>query len=195
MALDFEGMQAIQRELQERYKDKWEHVDPAHGRNKLLWMLAEAGEAIQIIKKKGDDRIVSDPQVRRDFIEELCDVMMFLNDVCLCYDIKPEEIEILANIVRYLSLCALFYAPLALIFVFRNAIQGMGYSVPAMTAGLFELLARAVVAIGFVRSAGYIAAILAHPIAWIAADIFLIPMYIYVMRRFKKNPPPQIQES
>jgi len=93
MALDFEGMQAIQRELQERYKDKWEHVDPAHGRNKLLWMLAEAGEAIQIIKKKGDDRIVSDPEVRRDFIEELCDVMMFLNDVCLCYDIKPEEIE------------------------------------------------------------------------------------------------------
>ena len=93
MALDFEGMQAIQRELQERYKDKWENVDPAHGRNKLLWMLAEAGEAIQIIKKKGDDRIVSDPQVRRDFIEELCDVMMFLNDVCLCYDIKPEEIE------------------------------------------------------------------------------------------------------
>lgn len=114
--------------------------------------------------------------------------------IALLY-IKPEEIEILANIVRYLSLCALFYAPLALIFVFRNAIQGMGYSVPAMTAGLFELLARAVVAIGFVRSAGYIAAILAHPIAWIAADIFLIPMYIYVMRRFKKNPPPQIQES
>ena len=93
MALDFEGMQAIQRELQERYKDKWENVDPVHGRNKLLWMLAEAGEAIQINKKKGDDRIVSDPQVRRDFIEELCDVMMFLNDVCLCYDIKPEEIE------------------------------------------------------------------------------------------------------
>lgn len=93
MALDFEGMQAIQRELQERYKDKWEHVDPAHGRNKLLWMLAEAGEAIQIIKKKGDERIVSDPEVRGAFIEELCDVMMFWNDVCLCYDIKPEEIE------------------------------------------------------------------------------------------------------
>lgn len=93
MALDFEGMQAIQRELQERYKDKWERLDPQHGRNKLLWMLAEAGEAIQIIKKKGDERIVSNPEVRGAFIEELCDVMMFLNDVCLCYDIKPEEIE------------------------------------------------------------------------------------------------------
>lgn len=93
MSLDFEGMQAIQRELQEKYRDRWEPVDPARGRNKLLWMLAEAGEAVQIIKKKGDQRIVDDPQVRRDFIEELCDVMMYLNDVCLCYGITPEEIE------------------------------------------------------------------------------------------------------
>ncbi|MBR5870674.1 MAG: MATE family efflux transporter, partial [Clostridia bacterium] len=114
--------------------------------------------------------------------------------IALLY-IKPEEFEIIANIVRYLSICALFYAPLALIFVFRNAIQGMGYSVPAMTAGLFELLARAIIAIGFVRSAGYIAAILAHPVAWIAADIFLIPMYIYVIRKFTKNPPPVRQQS
>ena len=93
MALDFAGMQAIQRELQEQYRGRWESVDPAHGRNKLLWMLAEAGEAIQIIKKKGDQRIVDDPEVRQAFIEELCDVMMFLNDVCLCYDITPDEIE------------------------------------------------------------------------------------------------------
>lgn len=93
MALDLEGMQAIQKELQEKYRDKWEPVDPAHGRNKLLWMLAEVGEAVQIIKKKGDRSIMSAPEVRKDFIEELCDVMMYLNDVCLCYGITPEEIE------------------------------------------------------------------------------------------------------
>ena len=108
--------------------------------------------------------------------------------IALLY-IKAEEVEIIANIVRYLRVCAWFYAPLALIFVFRNSIQGMGYSVPAMAAGLFELAARAIVALGFVKTAGYIAAILAHPMAWIAADIFLIPMYLYVMRKFKKNPP------
>lgn len=93
MALDLEGMQAIQRELQEKYRDKWEAIDPAHGRSKLLWMLAEAGEAVQVIKKKGDERIMHDPAVRHDFIEELCDVMMYLNDVCLCYGVTPEEIE------------------------------------------------------------------------------------------------------
>lgn len=93
MALDFEGMQAIQRELQEKYRDKWEPVDPAHGQNKLLWMIGEAGEAAQVIKHRGHQSIMNTPEVRKDFIEELCDVMMYLNDVCLCYGITPEEIE------------------------------------------------------------------------------------------------------
>lgn len=93
MALDFEGMQAIQRELQEKYKDKWEAVDPPHGVNKLMWMIGEVGEAAQILKRKGNWNIMHTPEVRHDFIEELCDVMMYLNDVCLCYEITPEEIE------------------------------------------------------------------------------------------------------
>ena len=108
--------------------------------------------------------------------------------IALLY-IKSEEIAILDNITYYLRICGIFYAPLSLIFVFRNAIQGMGYSVPAMAAGLFELAARAIVALGFVRSVGFTAAALANPMAWVAADIFLIPMYIYVIRKFIKNPP------
>ena len=32
-------------------------------------------------------------EVREHFIEEVCDVMMYLNDVLLCYDVSPEEIE------------------------------------------------------------------------------------------------------
>lgn len=91
--LDLEGMQAMQRTLQERYRGWWEPVDPAHGRNKLLWMLAETGEAIQVIKKKGDDRIMREPEVRAEFTEELCDMLMFLNDVFLCYGITPDEVE------------------------------------------------------------------------------------------------------
>lgn len=95
MALDFEGMQAIQRELQEKYKDKWEPIDPQHGLNKLMWMIGEVGEAAQIIKRKGHWNIMNTTEVRHDFIEELCDVMMYLNDVCLCYDITPVELEVI----------------------------------------------------------------------------------------------------
>jgi len=56
-------------------------------------MIGEAGEAAEIIKKKGDDAIAVDLEARRQFVEELCDVMMYFNDLCLCYSITPEELR------------------------------------------------------------------------------------------------------
>ncbi len=89
----FEEMQGIQKELQEKYLDKWGGLSPRKGRDSLLWMMIEAGEAADIIKKQGDEAIVEDEQTRHDFIEEMCDVMMYFNDVLLCYSITPEEVE------------------------------------------------------------------------------------------------------
>lgn len=54
--------------------------------------MIEAGEVADIIKKKGDAKIMEDDEVRNHFIEEMCDVMMYFNDVMLCYDIKPKEL-------------------------------------------------------------------------------------------------------
>lgn len=88
-----EEMRAIQKELQEKYRDQWGGLRPEVGRDSLLWMMIEAGEAADVIKKEGDQAIVSDAGTRRHFIEELCDVMMYLNDTLLCYDITPEEVE------------------------------------------------------------------------------------------------------
>ncbi len=34
-------MQEMQRNLQEKYKDKWESIGPETGKNKLLWMIGE----------------------------------------------------------------------------------------------------------------------------------------------------------
>jgi NTP pyrophosphatase (non-canonical NTP hydrolase) len=89
----FNEMQHIQRELQAKYSDKWEPLSSKKGRDLLLWMMIEAGEAADVIKKKGDDAIVEDTEVRQHFTEELCDVLMYLNDVMLCYGITPEELE------------------------------------------------------------------------------------------------------
>ena len=44
-------MQEMQRILQERYKDKWEPISPETGKNKMLWMIGEIGEVIDIVKK------------------------------------------------------------------------------------------------------------------------------------------------
>lgn len=91
--LGFEEMQRIQRELQEKYKDIWQGISPEVARDKLLWMMIEAGEMADIIKKDGDDAIMSDPQTRAHFIEEICDVLMYLNDVMLCYQIQPADLR------------------------------------------------------------------------------------------------------
>ena len=36
---------------------------------------------------------MNDPVVRAHFIEELCDVIMFFNEVMLCYSVSPQELE------------------------------------------------------------------------------------------------------
>lgn len=44
-------MQKMQRALQDKYSHKWEPICPEVGRNKLLWMVGEIGEVIDIVKK------------------------------------------------------------------------------------------------------------------------------------------------
>lgn len=91
--LDFTGMQEMQRELQEKYREKWGGLSPEKAVSKLLWLYGELGEAGDIIKKKGINDIMQREDVRGDFVEELCDVMMYFNDIMLCFSITPEELS------------------------------------------------------------------------------------------------------
>ena len=69
-------MQSMQKELQDKYKEKWERICPETGKNKFLWMIGEIGEVIDIIKKNGDKSAVADSSVREHLIEEMADVLM-----------------------------------------------------------------------------------------------------------------------
>ena len=91
MALDMNEMREMQQKLQDQYAGWWEPGDPEHGKNKLLWLLAELGEAIQEVKRHPAEEIAKPGEVRHDFVEELADVLMYFNDVLLCYHISPEE--------------------------------------------------------------------------------------------------------
>ena len=92
-SLDFFSMQEMQKELREQYRSLWGDLTPQAGRSQLLWMMIEAGEAADVIKKQGDASIMEDAPVRAHFVEELCDVLMYFNDVLLCYSVTPEELE------------------------------------------------------------------------------------------------------
>ena len=86
-------MLAMQKALQEKYKDKWEKISPDAGKHKLLWMIGEIGEVVDIVKKNGDAKIVEENNLRKHLIEEMADVLMYYNDVLLCYRISEEELK------------------------------------------------------------------------------------------------------
>lgn len=83
----------MQKALQDKYKGQWEPICPSVGKNKLLWMIGEIGEVIDIIKKNGDEKAVEDEALRKDLVEEMADVLMYFNDVLLCYGISEEELK------------------------------------------------------------------------------------------------------
>lgn len=86
-------MLQMQRELQNKYKDKWEPICPDTGKNKLLWMIGEVGEVIDIVKKEGGLKASQDKEIRKRLVEELADVLMYYNDVLLCYGITSDELK------------------------------------------------------------------------------------------------------
>lgn len=101
---------------------------------------------------------------------------------------SPEALnEIIALSVKYLRLNAVFYPVLGVLFILRNALQGMGYSILPMMAGVSELVARSLVVFVFVSSYGYMAACLASPVAWIFADVLLVTTYFLKMRSLKNE--------
>lgn len=91
--LTFNEMLEMQKQLQEKYKDKWEVISPKAGKHKLLWMVGEIGEVIDIIKKNGDEKACNDSEIRSELVEEMADVLMYYNDVMLCYGITAEELK------------------------------------------------------------------------------------------------------
>ena len=95
--------------------------------------------------------------------------------------------EIIRLAVRYMRINAVFYPVLGILFILRNSLQGMGYSLMPMMAGVSELAARSLVCFLLVPVYGYDAAILASPVAWIFADILLITVYLLDMHKLKQQ--------
>ncbi|WP_291583870.1 MazG nucleotide pyrophosphohydrolase domain-containing protein [Clostridium sp. UBA6640] len=77
--------------LWEKNKDNWSPMEPKYGKSFILYMIEEIGEVISIIKKKGEDEIMDNNEVRERFIEEMGDVLMYYMDVLNRFNITSEE--------------------------------------------------------------------------------------------------------
>ncbi len=112
-------------------------------------------------------------------------VIYFFSDVIALLFVDASETEILHNTRTFLMFNVSFYFPLALVNIVRFMIQGLGYSKLAILAGVCEMVARSAVAFCLVPVFGYNGACFSNPAAWIAADLFLIPAYIHVMKHLR----------
>ncbi len=103
----------------------------------------------------------------------------------LCLFVDAGEAQIIASAYQLLITNLAFHIPLAAVNVFRLLIQGMGYSRLAIFAGVFELVARGFTGVFLVPAFGFTAACFASPIAWVLADLFLVPAYFVVRRKLE----------
>ena len=96
------------------------------------------------------------------------------------------DVACLDNAHIYLIVNSAFYIPLALVNIVRFLIQGMGFSLFAVLAGVMEMIGRTIVALVLVPIFGFPALCFASPIAWVLADAFLIPAYISVRNKLDR---------
>ena len=82
----------------------------------------------------------------------------------------------------YMVTNVIAYPLLTLVNVVRFMIQGMGFSMFAILAGVMEMIARSLAGVFLVPALGYFGAALGSPLAWVAADIFLVPAYFRCRR-------------
>lgn len=112
-------------------------------------------------------------------------VLFFAGEQFARFFVESAQPEIISNVHLFLIINSAFYIPLAFVNIVRFLIQGMGYSKLAILAGVFEMIARALVGFAFVPIFGFPAACFASPMAWILADAFLFPAYFHVYKKTK----------
>lgn len=96
--------------------------------------------------------------------------------------VSGDVASLMGQVDIYLKCVGIFFIPLAVVNIYRNGIQGMGYGVLPMLAGVAELFGRGLAAIVATYQKSYVGVCLASPAAWVLAGALLIAMYFYVIR-------------
>ena len=108
-------------------------------------------------------------------------ILLFSNPLAMLF-LDSGSADLLPLVRQHLLITTAFYFPLSLVNIFRFLIQGMGFSPLATLAGVLEMAARAGLSC-LVPVFGFTAACFASPMAWILADLFLVPAYFHCCRR------------
>ncbi len=101
--------------------------------------------------------------------------------------VDAAEAEVIRQAHQFLIINSMAYILLVFVNVWRFTIQGMGYSLFAVLAGVCEMAARALVGLFLVPIFGYVAICFASPFAWLLADLFLVPAFYSCIRQMQRR--------
>ena len=97
--------------------------------------------------------------------------------------VSSSEVTVLTYTAQYLKYVGIFYALLGLLYVYRMSTQGIGESRLAIQAGVLEMIARTGASLLIVSKLGYTGICIEDPLAWIFADVYIIPICFYAIKR------------
>jgi putative MATE family efflux protein len=106
--------------------------------------------------------------------------------ILMLFDIK-DNTTTMRDALTYLKLTSLFYPALAMLFIHRNVLQGIGRSFMPLMAGVFELFARAIISFVLPGLIGYVGVCLAGPAAWVAAAVPLAISYVVIIKQVERQ--------
>lgn len=139
---------------------------------------------------KNYERIIK--SVRKLFVLELV-VSLFMSMLLILigrpivsvFITEPNE-EMLAASGRYIVSIASCYSLVAILFILRNTLQGLGFTYANTVAGIGELVGRVFVSLVMAKIFGFPAVCFAAPTAWLMADIPLAVIYLRKQKQFRQ---------
>lgn len=100
--------------------------------------------------------------------------------------INKNSVELMDLSYHYLVITGIFFFAQGLIHTLRFSIQGMGYAHFSLIAAMLEMVARSFIGVAIVPKYGFIGACFSNPLAWICADLFIVPAYFWIIKKFSR---------
>lgn len=114
-------------------------------------------------------------------------VFLFFGRFFSALFLGSESEETLSMAHTYLIINGACYVLLSILFIFRQALQGLGDSVTPTVAGLMELVMRTFAAIILGNIAGFRGICFAGPLAWAGALLPLSVAVVFTMKRLNRT--------
>ena len=114
-------------------------------------------------------------------------IVYFGSDILTGLFVENPSAQMLALSKKYLFWQGVFYIGLAVIYVYRNALQGMGYSILTTVGGVVELGMRILASLLLVKVWSYMGLCVSNPCAWLGVDVlYLVSYYLLINFKYKK---------